>query len=301
MLGGVVGLGVASIGLRHAEETLIWQRLCGLGAALGLLGALGLGTPGRVATGLAGAGLAALLFLRPSEIQGAEFRAALRDAFDQYSAGRYYALTAPPHALSGTELERRLSEARRRLQGADGQIAILVVVETLKTLGPVNVSGQGLHGLLDLYLPSSSKRLVLPFIDQIAGVTSDGRRLRFRIVRSPEDGYAHFKIPGKEGEEQEFEVRGDFDLAITTSGARDEVTRLEVGPQTLEKAGAFEVNDTLRSPVVCKNVSLWIDACLLSVTVENEPDRVLVKAAAQASIGKVQTKLLQTIDKASIR
>lgn len=301
MLGGVVGLALASIGLRHSDQAPIWARLAGLGGALGLIGGLGLGTPGRVVMGVLGAGLVSLIVVRPSEVQGPEYRAALMDVFEPYSPGRYYALTAPPHVLTGTELERRLAAARHRLQGNDKKIAILVVIETLKALGPLNISGVGLKGLFDIYLPESSKRLVLPFIDQIAGVTSDGRRLKIRILRSPDDGYAHFKIPGENDAQQEFEIRDDFELAITSSGDRDSVTKLEIGPQLIEKAGTFGINDTVRSPIVCKNVALWIDACLLAVTVENRADLVSVRASAQASIGKLQSQVLQTIDKASVK
>ena len=65
----------------------------------------------------------------------------------------------------------------------------------------------------------------------------------------------------------------------------------------VDKAGLFEFNDTIRTPFKCKNVFAWVDASLLSLTVENGQQQVVVSARAQASISDVKTRVLQVIDK----
>jgi hypothetical protein len=298
MLGGTGGVALCSFALRHADEAKVWAQLYGLGGALLVLGLVGLSGKGRAVGITAIAALCGLVFGAKSEIQKPEYETALSEAFVLRGAGRYYAETAPEHVLSGTDLERHLAQARKRLKGDDKKIAVLLVVETLKTLGPLNLSGSGLRGLLDIYLPPESKPLILPFVEQIAQVQSDGKKLHMKIARSNEDGHAHFKIPGKEGD-QEFEILDDFDLTVLTPN--DWTTRLEIGPQVTEKAGLFEFNDTVRTPFRCKHVALWVDASLLSLTVENNTDRVILSASAQASVGKVQQRVLQTVEKALLR
>lgn len=298
LLGGVLGLALVSYGLLHAEKAKVWAQLMGLGAGFVALAAFGLGRVGRVLAAVTLAVTAGLVFGRPSEIQSPEFEAALSDEAVLHGAGRYYARTADEHVLTGTELERKLGIAERRLQGADKKIAVLLVVETVKTMGPLNISGKGLKNLLDIYLPRESKPLILPFVDKIKAVHSDGHLFRFKIERE-QDGRAHFKVPGaSEGELQEFAINDDFDLEVTSEGPNDRVTKLTIGPQKVEPG---LIHDTITTPLVCKNVALWIDASLLSITIDNQPQEVLLKASAQASVGAVQTKLLQSIDKAKVR
>lgn len=300
LLGGLAGLVLSSWGMRHADESLVWAQLYGLGGGLLLLSLAGLGNPGRALALAVGAALAGAIVQKPSEIQSHEFELALSEAFVLRGCGRYYASSAPEHVLDDTDVKRRLDQARRRLHGDDRKIAILLVVETIRSLGPINVSGEGLSRLLETYLPDSSKPLVLPFVRTIRSVRSDGRSMHFTIARSGQEGIAKFEVPGKAGEPpQTFAILSDFDLTVSTPD--DRTTKLEIGPQTLEKAGLFEVNDTIKTPFLCKNVALWIDACLLAIVVENGQDRVIVKAVAQASVGTVQTKVLQAIDKAAVQ
>ena len=96
---------------------------------------------------------------------------------------------------------------------------------------------------------------------------------------------------------QEFEILDDFDLDITSEGAHEEITKFTIGPQRVEVG---IINDTIKSPLVCKNVALWIDASLLSLEIENQPQYVFMRAQAQASIGAPQKQLLQQIDKAKV-
>jgi hypothetical protein len=296
MLGGVAGLAIASFAMRHADSAHVWLQVYALGGALLLLGFLGLGKVGKAVAAAVALGLAALVSQAPSEIQDHDFESALTEAFVLRGVGRYYASTAPEHVLDGTEIERRLAAARRRLEPRDQKIAVLLVAETLRSLGPLNISGSGLRGLFEIHLPEQSKPLILPFVDKITSVRSDGKKLHFMILRSTTDGYAHFEIPGPDGAWQQFTITSDFDVTVSTPDA--DTTKLEIGPQTVE-TGIF--NDTIKTPFVCKNVALWIDACLLSLAIENKPDRVILRAAAQASVGKIQTKTLQTIDKLSPR
>ena len=65
--------------------------------------------------------------------------------------------------------------------------------------------------------------------------------------------------------------------------------QLDIGPQLLDKAGLFDVYDRRRTPVMLPNVVLWVDACLLGLTLEDYPEQVVIKATAQGSIGDVQT------------
>ncbi len=299
MLGGTASLALAAWPLRHAEEARIHLQLYGLGALLVVLGAVGMGGPGRAIAFTLLAALAGVVFGKKSEIHDERYQAALSEAFVLHGAGRYYAETCPDHVITGTELQRKLDEARKRLKGNDRKIAVLLVVETLRTLGPLNLSGTGLKGLLQIYLPEASKPLILPFIEQIASVQSDGKKMHLKIVRSTEDGHAHFRLPAKDGTEQEYEIEDDFDLTVLEPDAR--TTKIEIGPQVISRAGLFEFNDTVKTPFRCKNVALWVDACLLALTVENGPDTVILSASAQASVGKVQTRVLQTIDKATVK
>ncbi len=295
MFGGTAGLGASSFAMRHADEAAVWAQLYVLGGALLVLSLFGLGGTGRALALTLAAAVAGVVLGSKSEIQDPRFQAALSEAFVLRGAGRYYAETCDEKVLSGTQLERHLDKARKRLQGGDKEIAVLLVCETLKTLGPLNLSGSGLRGLLDIYLPPESKPLILPFIEKIASVQSDGKRLHIKIARSNEDGRAHFTIPGANGESQEFEIVDDFDLTVLTPN--ESTTKLEIGPQATEKAGLFEFNDTIKTPFKCKHVFAWVDASLLSLTVENGPQQVVVSARAQASISDVKTRVLQVIDK----
>jgi hypothetical protein len=304
LLGGVLGLGLASWGLRSAEHAKIWAQLAGLGAALVVIAIPGLSRPGKLFAAIALAGLAGLFLGRPSEVQSADFEAALSEEVVLRGAGRYYARTADEHVLTGTELERKLGVAERKLAGADKKIAVLLVVETVKAMGPLNISGKGLENLLNIYLPETSKPLILPFVGQVRAVrslvTNTGHRYHFTIERDPRDGLAHFKIPGKNPGDspQEFEIMDDFDLDVTTEGPNDEVTKFTIGPQKVETG---LIHDTITSPLVAKNVFLLFNASLLSIRIENTPTNVFIKASAQASLGAVQTQLLQSIDKAKVR
>jgi hypothetical protein len=299
MLGGIVGLAIASWSLRHADDAKLWAQLYALGALLVGLALVGLGGPGRGLAITAAVGVGTLISLSPSEIQYPRFQAALTEAFEMRGAGRYYAETCPDHVLTGTELARRLKAASKRLDQRDRKIAVLLVVETLKTLGPLNLSGSGLKNLLDIYLPQESKPLILPFVDKIASVQSDGKKIHMKITRSNEDGHAHFSIPGKDDEWQEFEILDDFDLILTYPD--EHTTKLEIGPQVIHPAGFFEWNDTITTPFKCKNVSLFVDASLLALTVENGTDQVILSAVGQAKIGKIRTKALQVIDKSLVK
>ncbi len=299
MLGGMVGLAIASWSLRHGDDAKVWAQLYGLGGLLVLLSLVGLGGPGRALSITVGVLFTTLVSMSPSEIQYPRFQTALTEAFETRGAGRYYAETCPDHVLTGTELERRLKAASTRLDQRDRKIAVLLVVETLKTLGPLNLSGSGLKNLLDIYLPQESKPLILPFVDKIAAVQSDGKKIHMRIIPSSQDGYAHFSIPGKDGEWQEFEIQKDFDLTITCPDER--TTKLEIGPQEIHPAGFFEWNDTITTPFKCKNVSFFVDACLLALSVENGADQVVLSAVGQAKIGKIRTKPLQVIDKKLVK
>jgi hypothetical protein len=299
MLGGIVGLAVSSWSLRHADDARVWAQLYGLGTLLVVLALFGLGGPGRALSVTLLVAVGAFVVVDPSEIQDPRFKVAVGEELASRGPGRYYAETCPDHVLTGTELERRLRAASKRLDGRDRKIAVLLVVETLKTLGPLNLSGCGLKNLLDIYLPQESKPLILPFVDKIASVQSDGKKIHLRITRSPEDARAHFSIPGKDGEWQEFEILDDFDLTITAPDER--TTKLEIGPQVIHPAGFFEWNDTITTPFKCKNVSFFVDACLLALTVENGKEQVVLSAEGQAKIGKIRTRPLQVIDKRFVK
>ncbi|MBI3724047.1 hypothetical protein HY251_08870 [bacterium] len=301
MLGGLGGLALASFVLRNAADLRVHLWLYGLGASLVAFALVGLGLYGRAAGCAALLLLGSLSFFEPSEIQTSEFRAALTDVLALRGPGIYYANRAEPHVISGTELERKLDIAKAKLKGNDKKIAVLLVVETLKTMGPLNLSGQGLKSLLDIYLPQQSKPLILPFVDRIESVQSDGRRMRFRIVRGL-DHCAHFKMPkgpAAPGEFHEFTITDDFELNVVVEGKEENITRLDIGPRHVEPG---IVNDTIKTPFICNNVALgFVDACLLSLVVENGQDQVILRVQAQASVGKIQTQVLQVIEKGAVR
>src|SRR5262249_5837104 len=157
------------------------------GTLLALGGAAG-GGPSRVGALSLVAASTALVFVSPSEVQSTPFLNALADLTNPLGVGTYYATSelTPPYVLNNTNVARWLKDAKGRLAERDRNIAILLILETLKRLGAMNISGDGLRQTLDLYLPGPSKTLVTPFLDKVTGIKSDGHdHFEVQIRRDP--------------------------------------------------------------------------------------------------------------------
>lgn len=297
-LGGITGIALSAKSVLRADEVEVWLFAYLCGAVLVLLGMAFLATPGRVFGAVALAGLAALSALRPSEVQTDKFAVALETAWKEgQGAGVYYRHTLDKAVLS----ENALQAHAARVSRDEGEKAgVILACELLMNLGDVTVQGPNLCKVLDLLLPPDARPFIMPFFEQVESIRSDGKGMLFvRIKRTRGEEGRHFEIPGeKPGERIEFWFSDDFTIQITRSND-ERMWRMEFGPITTLKAGIFDLNDQKQTPLRVPNVALFgaIEASLLGIVLEDDPDQVLVKALAQANIGAPREIEVKTIRK----
>lgn len=295
MVGGIAGVALARAIVLNSASERVYLFPYANGLLLMIAGAVGTGGAGRVLAGAIGAGLLGLILAKPSEIQRREFLVALTDATGDPGAGYYYLTSelTDQDMIKDSKARKKLERERRNV---DLEIPILLVMKTLKSLGAATISGDGLRRTLEIYLDQESMEPVLPFLRKIALIKSDGQG-NFDIVIRPDPHVegAKITISNDKGEPQVLLVKRDITLKLTESVTSTSNTdAIEIWPQ--EKHPGI-VNDTTETPVVCENVALFLDACLIGFVVENKTDQVVVKARAQAKIGAEQTAVLQMIDK----
>lgn len=287
-LGGIAGVAGCSRALLHADEMIPWLQAYLVGGLMALVSLPYLSARGRLAGGAGVLGLGLLCALLPSELQTERFKVALDLAWRRgQGASVYYRVTAVTGASLTAEGLREVAEGAHRAEAAP-ESGVIVAVNLLERLGAVEVSGEGLTRSLELLLPPEARPYVIPIFQQFKTVRSDGRgTLTVTIHRTAGQDGARCQIPGAEpGKPLEFRFAGDFTLKVSHE---KNVWQLDIGPQLLSKAGLFDVYDRRRTPVMLPNVVLWVDACLLGLTLEDYPEQVVIKATAQGSIGDVQT------------
>ena len=295
-LGGVAGVALAGKPLLRADEVDVWPFAYATGAGLAALGLALLRPAGRVASGVALAAVAALVVAKPSEIQTAPFAVALADAWERgQGAGLYYLRTAVKERLTDEQLAARAAQVRKLEEDVE-KPGVILTCELLLGLGEVTVTGEGIRRSLDLLLPPDAKPFLMPFFHQVDAIRADGKGLfHVQIRRTRGEDGARFSIPGDEpGERVKFWFTDDFTIHITRDGP---IWRLEFGPLVTERAGVFQLNDTMKTPVRVLEVALWIDASVLGLIFEDHPDQVVIKALAQGSIGGVKTVDLKAMAK----
>lgn len=282
-VGGVVGVAVSARSLLRADDAQVWAWAYGIAAALMALGLTFLGRLGKAVGVAMLVALGVVSALRPSEVQQPQFGVALATAWRQgQGAGLYYHRTKERTALSPEEL---------RHYGEGEKSGLILTCEMLLRLGDLAVQGPGLCRLLDLVLPPDARPFIMPFFEQIETMRSDGQGTVYVRLKRAGDGTLgrRFSIPGKDpGERIPFMFTDDFTIHITHDG---NVWRLDFGPRTTVKAGVLEMNDTQQTPVRALDVALLgaIDASVLGIVLEDQPELVAVKAIAQADIGDVRT------------
>jgi hypothetical protein len=298
MLGSVIGVALASATTLGAASERVYLFPYALGILLVVAGGVATGAAGRVIAAAVVVGLVGLIWARPSEIQRRDLLAALTDASADAGAGLYYATSelTPPEVLKGTKVEKQLRMMRTEQRNVDREISILLVIETLKRLGAMTISGDGLRQTLELYLSDEAMEPVLPFLRRIASIRSDGQKhFWISIIPQPHEDGARVTMVNEKGEPQRILFRKDFEIELHEGGTPTEkIDTLTIQPQVTHSG---IVNDTTETYVVCESVALMFDAWLHAIEVENRTDQVIVRARAQAKIGGVQTQTLQTIDK----
>lgn len=295
-LGGIAGVVACSKALLHANEVVAWLQAYLAGGLLALLSLTYMGVRERVAGGVAIVALGGLCALLPSELQTERFKVALELAWRRgQGASVYYQATAVAGADLSAEELREVAASVERVHGSR-QAGVIVACELLQRLGAVTVSGEGLTRSLELLLPPEARPYVIPIFSAFETIRSDGAgTLTVSIKRQPGQDGARCQIPGAEpGQVVEFLFKGDFTLKIRNE---NNVWTLEIGPQLVTKAGLFDVYDRHRTPVMLPNVVLWVDACLLGLTLEDYPEQVVIKATAQGGIGAVQTVEVKALPK----
>lgn len=251
--------------------------------------------------GLAGVAVAtalpAIALVEPGELGSLEYQTALRRFF-KIPMGRYYLATAGRRVLRDTEIQKHYEDIVKQLQGQEDPTAagIIVLVETLKEMGPVETTGEGLLQTLRKLLSQDARRYVIPLLEPFAKVSSDGKG-RINFVLKPEFRKQVNRFPLSPGPGEEvfkLLLKEDFTLVLTQ---RERSTLIRIEPQKVEKASFFEINETYTTPLQIKDVKLFIDAHLLAVIIENNPDRIIVKVRAQGEIGPVVTEVIEVIEK----
>ena len=102
---------------------------------------------------------------------------------------------------------------------------------------------------------------------------------------------------GEPGERIEFWYKDDITIHLSRKTGAITTWRLEFGPRTTDKAGLFELNDTIRTPIRLPDIALWVDASLHALIVEDYPTHVVLKAEAQGDIGGVKVVEVKVIQK----
>ena len=251
----------------------------------------------RVLALSAGTALAATLLFAPGELASLEFRAALRRSFKLH-VGRYYLATAGRRVLKDADIRHEFERITKSLEGKEdpAAAAIIAMVRTLKGLGPVETTGDGLAGTLKQLLSESTLRYLLPFLESVNKIISDGKG-RISFVLKPTMRGQMITIPeGARPEEKVLKLllKDDFSLAFTQ---QDQLTNIRVEPEVVEKAGFFEMNETHKTPLRIKDVALWVDAHLLGCTIDNSKTRIVIKVKAQGSVGAVTEEVIYAVEK----
>jgi hypothetical protein len=252
---------------------------------------------GRPVLGVLGISLASFLLFAPGELESLEYRTALRRSYKLH-VGRYYLATANRRVLNNTDIRHEYERIVESLKDKEdpAAAAIIGLVKALKNLGPVETTGAGLGETLRELISEDTRRYLLPFLEPVEKISSDGKgRISF-VIKPGHRGKA-FKIPwaAKADEEVlEFVLKEDFTLALTQQTS---VTNIRIEPEKVEKAGFFEMNETHTTPVKIKDVKFFVDAHLLGCSIENSRTRILIKIEAQGSVGEVTEHVIHVIEK----
>jgi len=295
--GGVLGIAACAPALLRGADTPAWALLVGLGVALGIVASLG--CPGRQRVlwlgVVLGAGLAC--GASPSEVKSYEFQKALAQSWT-LRVGRYYLRTTGRRVLARTEVLEHWKRLRTEIASGKDVPAVLIV-RTLERMGACRLTGEGLRQILDIYLPERAKAPIMPLLERIETVTSDGRgKVALSLRWDDEEEEIRVALPAGDGEETTFVFTRDPELTIHVDrGERDTVTTISFGPLEIERAGFFEANDTQKTPVRVEDAVLFFDAYLLDLSVVDAPETVTIVVRAQGSVGAPKDKIIKVFRK----
>ena len=239
----------------------------------------------------------ALALFCPGELQSLEYRNALHKSFKR-RVGRYYLATAGRRVLERSDLKAHFEEILKEIETKEDRTAaaVLLTVEMLREMGPVQTTGAGLMDTLRPLLPEDARRFVFPLLEPYERVNSDGRGAIHFVVKP---GFRNrvLNVPWNARADEDvfkFVIRRDFTLLLRQ---RDRTTNIEVEPKVVERAGFFEVNETHTTPLEIQDVKYFVDASVLGIRVENERDRVKIFVKAQGSLGPVVDQKVAVITK----
>lgn len=297
-LGGIGGIAACAPALLDPDRFQVWIPIWGFGWGLLLTGAFGLGQAFGSVVIILGAALVPVFLGQRNEVRDHAYEKAMKQAW-RLGVGRYYLDTAGRRVLDRSEVARKYAALHDSIAYAsDKSIAAVLIVETLRTIGPATITGDGLREIFDLYLPVAVKPRVFPIVDKIAAVRSDGKgEIGFSLRRLAPDEDIEVTVPNEQGEPTTIVFTGDFTLSIHVDRVLDETrTTVDFGPLEVEKAGFLSANDTFRTPVQIKDAALFFDAHLLGFNVISRKERVVVLVRAQGSVGGIKTEVLQIHD-----
>lgn len=298
-IGGGLGLLVALPGLAPGEIAAPHTFPLALGVGLALVAAFGLGPRARVLA-LVGPALCVGFFVtQDNEIKSVEYQSALSSGW-RFRVGAYYLNTAGRRALASADVFAEYDALKLRIDGSKRPAAVLVT-ETLRKMGAVQMTGAGIRRVLDLYLPAEAKPYVVPLLERIQTVRSDGRgTISFALAWDQQENKDEIRItiPTVDDAELTFVFTRDFELSIHVEEDENGThTNVGIGPVEIEKAGFFESNDTYKTPVRIEDAVLFLDAYLQALRIVSQDGRVVVSVQAQASVGGVTEKVVQVINR----
>lgn len=251
----------------------------------------------RFVTLAGGIALAMTLLFAPGELASLEFRAALRRSYKLH-VGRYYLATAGRRVLNDSDIRHEYARISKSLEGKEdpAAAAIIALSRTLKGLGPVETTGDGLAGTLKQLLSEGTLRYLLPFLESVDKIISDGKgRISF-VIKPTMRGQTIIIPEGAVPNEKVFkiQIKDDFSFAFTQL---EQITIVRVEPEIIEKAGFLEMNETHQTPLKIQDAAFWVDAHLLGCSIDNSKTRIIIKVKAQGSVGAVTEEVVYVVEK----
>jgi hypothetical protein len=244
-----------------------------------------------------GTSLASMLLFAPGELESLEYRTALRRTYKLH-VGRYYLATAGRRVLNNTEIRQEYERIAQSLKGKEdpAAAAIIGLVTALKNLGPVETTGQGLSETLKGLISPNTRRYLLPILEPIDKIASDGKGRILLIVKPVQRGKTILipKLPVAGEQILKLVLKDDLTLALTQ---QERLTVVRIEPEVIQKAGFFEMNETHTSPVKIKDVKFFVDAHVLGCSIENSKTRIVIRVRAQGSVGAVTEQVMHVVEK----
>lgn len=235
--------------------------------------------------------------LAPNELDSLAYRSALEQGF-RLRLGEYYLATAGQRSLANSEILKAWEQTLASMSGREDPVAAAVqaIARTLANLGAVETSGDALIGTLRPLLSENARRYVIPFLEPFDTISSDGKGRLLLVLKPGFKRKVLYSPLAARADESvtTFVLENDLILDVSVAGA---ITEARFGPHEVMPRGFFELYESHRSPLRIMNVAAFVDAWVLSLTIEDGRKVVLLRARAQASVGPVVERELFAIPK----